>query len=265
MSLLDPAVRTARGLQQQQELLDAPTTEAATLLESAWRDFVFSEVWTRPGLDLRSRYIIAMAGASSSMDIASVERYARGALSNGHFTLAELREAALHLAIYGGFSRGNLFDAAVTRVADSLGLPPAEIPPIRGEPWDPAVRHKEGRANFDSVMISGSPQPVTAYFEAGIINFVFGEMWMRPGLEQRMRRWVTLVGVADSSSAIPIRTHTWAAMASGNATGEEMFEFVLQYAIHGGWPRASVMQGTVMEMAPKVEQGLPWDAPLGGK
>jgi 4-carboxymuconolactone decarboxylase len=265
MSLLDPAERTAHGVARQQELLAAPAPEAATLLESAWRDFVFAEVWTRPGLDLRSRFIIAMASAASSIDGASVERYARGALANGHFTLAELREAALHFAVYGGFSRGNLFDAAVTKAAESLGLPPAEIPPIRGQPWDPAVRHKEGRANFDRVMVSPGPPPVTAYFEAGIINFVFGEMWMRPGLEQRMRRWVTLVGVADSSSAIPIRTHTWAAMASGNATGDEMFEFVLQYAIHGGWPRASVMQGTVMEMAPKVEQGLSWDAPLDGK
>ncbi len=107
-------------------------------------------------------------------------------------------------------------------------------------------------------MIFPPPPPVTPYFEGGILNFVFGEMWMRPGLDQRARRWVTLVGVADSSSSTPIRTHTYAAMASGNATVEEMQEFVLQYAIHGSWPKASVMQAVVIEMAERVTKGLPY-------
>ena len=78
------------------------------------------------------------------------------------------------------------------------------------------------------------------------------------GLDQRARRWLTLVGVADSSSSTPIRTHTYAAMASGNATVAEMHEFVLQYAIHGGWPKASVMQGVVIEMGDRVTKGLPF-------
>jgi 4-carboxymuconolactone decarboxylase len=67
------------------------------------------------------------------------------------------------------------------------------------------------------------------------------------------------VGVGNSSSPTPIRSHVWSAMASGNATREEMFEFVLQFAIHAGWPRASVMQSAVIEQADRVEKGLPFD------
>jgi len=69
---------------------------------------------------------------------------------------------------------------------------------------------------------------------------------------------VTLVGVADSASSVPIRSHTYAAMASGNASVAEMHEFVLQYAIHGGWPKASVMQTAVLEMGERVTKGLPF-------
>jgi 4-carboxymuconolactone decarboxylase len=261
IGLLDPAERSARGLQTQQRLLNASAPEPGTLYEETWRDFIFAEVWGRDGLDLRSRYLIAMASAACSMDAESITSYARGALANGQVTLAELREAVLQLAVYGGFSKGRVFDAGVTAAADALGLPSAKCPALREAPWDPEVRHAEGRDNFNSVMVSGAPPAVTAYFEAGILNFVFGEMWMRPGLDQRSRRWITLVGVAESSSAVPIRSHTWAAMASGNASKDEMFEFVLQYAIHGGWPKASVIQGTVFEMAAKVEKGLNWDAP----
>ena len=48
-------------------------------------------------------------------------------------------------------------------------------------------------------------------------------------------------------------------MASGNATFAEMNEFVLQYAIHSGWPRASFVQGVVFEMADKLQKRLTWD------
>ena len=257
VSLLDPTERSRTGAQRQAELLGQAAPEPRTLLESSWRDFVFAEVWTRPGLDRRSRYLIAISSAvceGGRPDV--VDGYIRGALKLREITLPELREAALHIAVYGGWSRGVALDAAVTRVANELGLPPADYPPIRAESWDPQQRITEGRANFTSVMTFPAPQPVTPYFEGGIINFVFGEMWMRPGLDQRARRWVTLVAVADSSSTTPIRTHTYAAMASGNATPEEMQEFVLQYAIHGSWPKASVMQGVVIEMGDRVTKGL---------
>ena len=58
MTLLDPAERTDTGVQAQTELLAAPAPEPRTLFESSWRDYIFAEVWTRPGLDRRSRYLI---------------------------------------------------------------------------------------------------------------------------------------------------------------------------------------------------------------
>jgi 4-carboxymuconolactone decarboxylase len=260
MSLLDPAQRIATGIRQQTESLAAPAPEPTTLFEASWRDYVFAEVWSRPGLDRRSRYLIALSGAACSGASAQIlEGYIRGALTLGELTLSELREAVLHLAVYGSWSRAAPLDTAVTRVADSLGLPPVPYEPIRAEPWDVETRHAEGRRNFEAVMVFAGPPPVTPYFEAGIVNFVFGEMWMRSGLDQRARRWITLTCVADSSAETPIRSHAHAAMASGNATREEMFEFVLQYAIHGGWPKASVMQQAVIQMSERVAKGLPFE------
>lgn len=257
---LDPAERTQRGVQLQGELLGKPAAEPTTLLEASWRDFIYAEVWSRPGLDRRSRFLIALAGAASegcSGDV--VEGYARGALTTGELTLSELREAALHLAVYAGWSRGMVLDAAITRAADALGLPAVTIPAIRTEPWDPLQRLSEGAANFTAVMTFSPPPPVAPFFEGGILNFVFAEMWNRAGLDQRSRRWITMVGVADSASTTPIRSHTYAAMASGNATAAEMHEFVLQYAIHAGWPKASVMQSVVFEMGKRVNEGLPFE------
>ncbi len=259
MSLRDPAERTRTGIQQQTELRGVPAPEPRTLLEASWRDFIFAEVWTRPGLDRRSRYFISIAGAACEGGRPDViDDYIRGALKLGEITQAELREAALHLAVYGGWSSGTAIDVAVTRVVKELGISEVTGPPIREQPWDPKVRLAEGAANFAAVMTFSPGPATTPYLEGGIGNFVFGEMWMRPGLEQRARRWITMVGVANSASNIPIRTHTYAAMASGNATVQEMQEFVLQYAIHAGWPRASVMQSVVTEMGDRVTKGLPY-------
>jgi len=265
VSLLDPQARSARGHEQHSRLLAAPAQAPATVFESSWRDYIFAEIWTRPGLDVRARYLISLAGAASADTPAHVlEGYVRGALANRALSLVELREAALHFAIYGGWSRGALLDEAISRVVRAMDLPEAGYAPIRAEPWDVQTRLQDGAASFASVMTFGGPPPATAYFEAGILNFVFGEVWERPGLDQRGRRWITLVGVADSSMDTPIRTHIYGAMASGNASVAEMNEFVLQYAIHSGWPRASFLQGVVLEMAGKLEQRLTWDGkPLG--
>ncbi|MET0268808.1 MAG: carboxymuconolactone decarboxylase family protein [Sphingomonas sp.] len=252
MSLLSPADRSARGRDVAQAVAGKPAPEPTTPLGESWRDFVYAEVWSRPGLDRRARYLIALAGAALAGGEEEVAGYARGALASATLTLGELREAALHLAVYGGWSRGAMIDRAATRAADALGVPPAALPPLRATAWDPDVRSAEGAAEFVAVMTFPGGPPASPYLEA-IRNFVFGEMWPRyDGLDQRSRRWITLVGVCESGADTPIRTHIAAAMASGNCTVDEMQEFVLQYGIHAGWPKASVIQGVVFDAIRKI-------------
>ncbi len=259
MTMLDPAERSARGVSIQADVTGKTAALPTTPVEESWRDFVFAEVWSRPGLERRARYLISMAGAAiSGGGQQMLDGYVRGALAGNHLSLAELREAALHLSVYAGWGRGGKLDRAITRVAQALDLAEYAYPPIRGDAWDPEIRTAQGRTNFTATMtFSGGPS-ASPFLEA-INNFVFGEMWCRPGLDERSRRFITLVGVAESSSETPIRSHIYAAMASGNCTAEEMQEFVLQYGIHAGWPKASVIQGVVFEMAKKVAQGLPWN------
>jgi 4-carboxymuconolactone decarboxylase len=256
MALLDPIERQERGAREQASLLALEEREPETLVQASWRDYIFAEIWTRPGLDLRSRYLIAMSSAANEGDRDAALGYARGALANQELTLPELREAALHVAVYSGWTYGTLLDDAITQAAHGLGLSLEAWPPIREHSWDPIQRYEAGGASFRHHMKFGSPPPRTAYFEGGILNFVFGEMWSRPGLDQRSRRWLTLVGVANSSAHTPIHSHIWSAMASGNATVDELYEFVLHYAVHAGWPRASFVQGVVMQQADRIAKGL---------
>lgn len=258
--LLDIAERSARGVAIGTEVEGAPPAPPATPYQESWRDFVFAEVWNRPGLDRRARFLIAMSGeAMSGGDPVRLASYVKGALTSKALGLAELREAALHLSVYAGWSRGGALDTAITRVATDLGLPQPAARPLRAAPWDPEVRTQEGRSEFNAVMTFPGGPSITPFMEA-INNFVFGEMWGRyDALDQRSRRWITLVGVCESCAEIPIKSHIHAAMASGNCTPVEMHEFVLAYGVHAGWPRASNIQSIVWEMVKKIEAGLAWN------
>ncbi len=260
MALLDPDERIARGQRLQHQLTSA-LQPGDTLVEQSWSDFIYAEIWSRPQLDLRARFLISIASAAATNGpSAALDNYVRGALQSGELSLAELREAALHLAVYAGWSRGVEIDASISRIAAQLELAPAVMSRLRESAWDPAERIQQGIDEFDAVMGFPGPPPTTPYFEAGIDSFVFGEMWKRPGLDQRSRRWITLVGVSESCAPTPIRTHFYAALASGNCAADELQEFVLQYAVHAGWPKASVIQAAVGDMIRNFTAGVPWNA-----
>ncbi len=205
--------------------------------------------------------MIAIAGAASVGHLHAMNAYARGALSTGTYCLAELREVALHVCVYSGWSAGSLLDGAISSVASEMGLEDQESTPLAADDLDSAERMSKGAAEFRNVMTFDGP-PVGngfPYLQDGILNFVFAEMWCRPGLDQRSRRWLTLVGVCDSGADVPIRSHIHAAMASGNCSVEELHEFVLQYGVHAGWPRASRIQSEVFAMSKKIQEGLPFN------
>ncbi len=106
---------------------------------------------------------------------------------------------------------------------------------------DRDARRAAARSEYEHIMTTPGPDPVSAYIEAGVIGFVFGEMWRRGVLTPRDRRWITLSCVGAMDSAIPIESHVWAALNSGDICFEEFDEFVLHFATQLGWPKASVL------------------------
>jgi 4-carboxymuconolactone decarboxylase len=99
-------------------------------------------------------------------------------------------------------------------------------------------RRADAQAEYLAVMtVPGPAAPTHAYYEAGVIGFVFGEMWPRPALTRKDRRWVTLACVCAAGVAIPIQTHVYATLNSGDCTLDEVDEFGLHVATQLGWPK----------------------------
>lgn len=68
-----------------------------------WADeFVFGEVWGRPGLDFESRMLVAITSLATQGNGALLRNYAFGALQAG-MSARRIHEALVELVIYVGF------------------------------------------------------------------------------------------------------------------------------------------------------------------
>jgi 4-carboxymuconolactone decarboxylase len=115
-------------------------------------------------------------------------------------------------------------------------------------------RRVVAQAQYAHIMTTPAPPPISAYVESGVIGFVFGEMWRRGVLTPRDRRWLTLAGVSAAGAPLPMDTHTYAALNSGDVTLEEIDEFVLFFATQMGLPRASEVNYFVQLATAKIAE-----------
>src|ERR1700751_4117975 len=68
-----------------------------------WADeFVFGEVWARPGLDFETRMLVAIASLATQGKTALLRNYAFGALQDG-VSARKIHETLVELVVYAGF------------------------------------------------------------------------------------------------------------------------------------------------------------------
>ncbi|TAM70625.1 MAG: 4-carboxymuconolactone decarboxylase [Microbacteriaceae bacterium] len=99
------------------------STASITPETADFQDFItryaWGDVWTRPGLDRRTRSFITIAALVSSGHENEVAMHIRAALTNG-LTRAEISETLLHVAIYAGVPAANSAFAIAREVFAAL-------------------------------------------------------------------------------------------------------------------------------------------------
>jgi 4-carboxymuconolactone decarboxylase len=94
-----------------------------------WQEFItryaWGGVWSRPGLDRRTRSAITLAALISMRAENEIGMHVRAALRNG-LTVEEINEVFIHTAVYAGVPASNSALAVARRVLEEEGaLPPA--------------------------------------------------------------------------------------------------------------------------------------------
>ncbi|MDP9435632.1 MAG: 4-carboxymuconolactone decarboxylase, partial [Actinomycetota bacterium] len=144
---LDPAGQSphTRGMHVRRAVLgDAHVDRSiarTTPLSAPFQDFItryaWGDVWSRPGLDRRSRSMLTLALLTALGQTHELGMHVRAAITNG-LTVDEIGEVLLHSAVYAGVPATNSALAVAQQVLAELGLDgPADD--AGGQPSVPAV------------------------------------------------------------------------------------------------------------------------------
>ena len=107
---MDDRQRRDQGLEIRRKVLGDTHVDRAiaqtTPLTSEFQDLItryaWGEIWTRPGLDLRSRRILVLGTLIALARWEEFEMHAAAALREGGFSVDDLKEIVLQQAIYCG-------------------------------------------------------------------------------------------------------------------------------------------------------------------
>jgi 4-carboxymuconolactone decarboxylase len=237
---------TADDLYRAVMMADPPASE--TPFDALARDHLFGNVWSRPGLSTRDRRIVSIVCVSAAVDGAAMDAHVYGALASGDLTVEQLNEFTLQFAVYCGWPRASQLEMTVRtqwqHIHDERGEPTPAFPALGVEDLgtaDPAQRIAEGMKSFEEINLIGPPSQDSPYFYAGILNYVFGHLWLRPGLTRRDRRMITIPCVGVSDAIGPIWSHVTSALGSGDVSHDEMRELILHFSAYAGPARAQVL------------------------
>jgi 4-carboxymuconolactone decarboxylase len=257
----DAAARRRRGVEAYLDVMSVPPDlSPSPYSEAGLLDFVFAEIWSRPGLSRRDRRWVTLACAGAADTVGPIEQHVYAALRSGDMTFTEMQEFVLHFAVYCGWPKASFLDQVVWQQQARVNAERGEDPPPQRklEPWnpgmDPEARLRGGEDCFSTINCVRAVGRTSPYTTAGILNFVFGEVWQRPGLTVRDRRFITLACVGLDDTVGPIRSHVYSALKSGDVTYPEMREFVLHFAAYSGWPKGSFLDQVAAESWAAVQR-----------
>ncbi|MFN5295693.1 MAG: carboxymuconolactone decarboxylase family protein [Flavobacteriales bacterium] len=121
--------RYARGKQLLDELMQGKGSELIERMSAASSDlaeltvaFPFGEIYSRPGLDLRSRELVTLSALIALGAWPQFKVHVRGALSAG-CTTTEIKEVIIQLAVYAGFPAALNAMQAAGEVFEELQMP----------------------------------------------------------------------------------------------------------------------------------------------
>jgi 4-carboxymuconolactone decarboxylase len=125
--------RHAQGMSVRREVLgDAHVDRAVantTDLTEAFQDFItrfaWGDVWSRPGLDRRTRSIVTLTALTALRAENEIAMHVRAAITNG-LTPQEIAEVLLHTGVYAGVPAANSAFAIAQRTLAEMGVAEAQ-------------------------------------------------------------------------------------------------------------------------------------------
>ena len=207
-----------------------------TLLTEA----VFGGIWTRPGLALPDRMVCTLASLAVFPRLRALRRLTGAALDVG-LPAAAIREVFVQAALYAGFSAAEETLALAAEVFAARGVAFPDDPPAN-------VSLEQLTANGRALMAelhgdraqqgyAAPDNPLTGALYPLAIQYGYGDIWSRPGLERRQRALVSVAAFTALRLPEQVAKFGQSALNVG-LSRTEVIEAVIQTAPHSGFPPA---------------------------
>lgn len=114
-----------------------------------------------------------------------------------------------------------------------------------------SARRKRGLKKMEEVM--GFAMDPPDLFTGLTVDAVFGDIWGRPGLTRKERRWISLSLAAASGQPTAYVSHLRSALTSGDISRAEIDEWLAQFAHYAGWPNAAGVYTELRKLDAELE------------
>jgi 4-carboxymuconolactone decarboxylase len=217
--------------------------------------YAFGEVWSRPGLDIKTRCFITLAVLTAKYQLGPLEDYVRASIRVG-IAPSDILEGMLHLSSYTGLTAASEGMNVARRVFKDLGLAApskTEIMPIYPMSRDDRIEAVKrivrdvgiGRQGLDpnsppmqhlkSGVWSAKARDLEVEEEFNQLNgeYGYGECWGRPALGYKLRSFITMAALQALFANDQLHFHINNAVNLG-ISGEEIQEALGHAGIYGG-------------------------------
>lgn len=199
----------------------------------------YGAIWSRPGLALEDRMLCALAALASVQRLPKLRRHVGAALELGLSPRA-IVEVLIQIGIYAGFAASEeAVDVAAAEFAARQVAMPEE--PERGDSLESLS--ERGRKLMEQLHGSRATQgyaapgnTVTGALYPLAIQYGYGEIWFRPGLDLRQRALVA-VAAFTALKLDQVKKFGESALNMG-LSPTEVIEAVIQTAPYSGFAPA---------------------------
>lgn len=244
--------RGMRMLQQvagveQPAVLDSLATIAPDLARYTV-EFAYGDIYHRPGLTLRERQLATVAALSAMANAApQLTFHVNGALNVG-CDRREIVETMIHATVYAGFPAAlnaitvakEVFAGRTDGPAGSDGLKSDDDASADGS----ADRYARGLAAIAEIDGDAGEKVIESLSDIApdlaryIIEYSFGDVYSRTGLDLKTREIVTIAMCAALGTARPqLKVHVHGLLNVGGSR-EEVVETIVHIAAYAGFPAA---------------------------
>lgn len=203
-------------------------------------ELIFGGIWDRPGLAPRDRMICTLAALGATERLPQLRHYIPAALDLG-LTPRAIVEVLLQSGLYAGFPATENTAAVAAAVFAERNVT------VAGDP-DPAASAEELRGRGDAMLerlhgargrqgYAAPDNPVTGALYANAIDYGYGVLWYRPGLETRERALCAVAAFTALRLVDQVAKFGQSALNVG-VSRAEVREAVIQTAPYSGFPPA---------------------------